>query len=461
MTLVANINKYKRLSNKHLKRAPFGLTRTILNTIISHKKESQFMKNFRIKAYEIFKKKPLPKWGCDLSKIDFNSLVYYVSSLDKPLDSWQQLPSEIKNTYDKIGIPQAERNFLAGVSAQYDSEVVYKNLKKILSKKGVIFCDMDSAVRLYPRLVKKYFAQLVTPYDNKFAALNSAVWSGGSFLYIPKNISVDLPLQAYFRINAKSLGQFERTLIIADDYSKAHYIEGCTAPIYSQDSLHAAVVEIFVGKNASMRYTTVQNWSKNIYNLVTKRAKVEQGGNMEWVDCNIGSKATMKYPSIYLMGKDSHGKTLSISYAKNNQHQDVGSKIIHFAPQTTSHIVSKSISLSGGRTSYRGMIVIHKKAKNAKSHVICDALLMDEQSKSETHPKMIVHNKSAQMEHEASIEKISEEKLFYLTSRGISKQSALSMLITSFIEPVMQEIPLEYTIELYRLIQLEMESSIG
>ncbi len=438
-----------------------GLNAKIVEEISQVKKEEPWMRDFRLSSYETFLKKPMPPWGADLSGIDFDALTYYLKATGKQSRTWEDLPKEIKETYDRIGVPEAEKKFLAGVSAQYESEVVYESINKKLSALGVIFCDMDTAVRKYPKLVKEYFGKLIPPHDNKFAALNSAVWSGGSFVYVPKGVKVDLPLQAYFRINSEAFGQFERTLIIAEEGSYVHYTEGCTAPIYSTKSLHSAVVEIFVKKNARVRYTTVQNWSKNIYNLVTKRARAEENAVMEWIDCNIGSKVTMKYPAVYLAGRGAHGEVLSIAFAGAGQHQDAGAKMVHLAPDTTSRVISKSISKDGGRTSYRGLVHIASGATNAQASVVCDALLLDEISRSDTYPTMNVKDESATLTHEATVEKIGEEKLFYLMSRGIKKEDAEGMLVNGFIAPVAKEIPLEYSIELNRLMNMEMKGSIG
>lgn len=438
-----------------------GLNTAVVEEISKVKGEEKWMRDFRLKSYDIFKEKPMPTWGADLSKIDFDNITYYLKATEGQSDAWDKLPKEIKDTYDKIGVPEAEKKFLAGVSAQYESEVVYESFDKALKKLGVIFCDMDTAVKKYPELVKEYFGKLIPPHDNKFAALNSAVWSGGSFVYVPKGVKVDLPLQAYFRINAEAFGQFERTLIIADEGSSVHYVEGCTAPIYRTSSLHSAVVEIFVKKNARVRYTTVQNWSKNIYNLVTKRARAEENALMEWIDCNIGSGVTMKYPAVYLTGPGARGEVLSIAYAGKGQHQDAGAKMVHMAPNTSSRVVSKSISKDGGRTSYRGLVHIASGATGAKASVVCDALLLDPESRSDTYPTMRIKEPDATIEHEATVEKIGEEKLFYLTSRGIKKEDAEGMLVNGFIDPVVKEIPLEYSIELNRLINLEMKGSIG
>lgn len=438
-----------------------GLDEEIVKEISFLKKEPLWMTDFRLKAYQAFVKEPMPKWGADLSNVNFDDIYYYIKPTENQKKSWEDLPKEIKETYDKIGVPEAEKNFLAGVSAQYESEVVYKSIQKELARQGVIFLDMDSGLREYPEIVKKYFGTVVSLYDNKFASLNSAVWSGGSFVYVPKGVKVTLPLQAYFRINAQNFGQFERTLIIAEEGSYVHYTEGCTAPVYTTSSLHAAVVEIIVKKGARVRYTTVQNWSKNVYNLVTKRARVEEKGVMEWVDCNLGSKVTMKYPACILAGEGARGEVLSIAYASEDQLQDAGAKMIHLAPNTSSRIISKSIAGRGGRTSYRGLVYIAPKASNSSSYVSCDALILDEKSRSDTYPTMKIENKKTYVQHEATVERLGEEKLFYLQSRGIKKSDAEGLLVNGFIEPVTKEIPLEYTVELNRLINLEMSGSVG
>ena len=438
-----------------------GLSEKRVLEISSLKGEPDWMKDFRLRSLQIFQKKKMPRWGGDLAKINFNEIVYFSRATEGSSLTWQDLPPEIRKTYEKIGIPQAEKDFLSGVSAQYDSEVVYESIQKELTKQGVIFCDTDTAVKKYPDIVRQYFGTLIPASDNKFAALNSAAWSGGSFVYVPKGVKVVLPLQAYFRINSQNFGQFERTLIIAEPNSEIHYIEGCTAPIYSAKSLHAAVVEIFVKKGARVRYTTVQNWSKNVYNLVTKRARVDQDGIMEWIDCNLGSAITMKYPSCYLMGKRARGEVLSIALAGQNQHQDAGAKMLHFAPKTSSRIISKSISKQGGRTSYRGLVQVFPGAKNASSFVSCDALILDEKSRSDTYPVLRIKEKDVQIQHEATVERLGEEKLFYLNSRGINKEDAASLLVNGFIEPVAKEIPLEYAVELNRLINLEMKGTVG
>lgn len=438
-----------------------GLNETVVSDISGHKNEPEWMKKFRLRSHAIYLKKQMPPWGADLSGIQFDNIFYYIKPIQDRAKSWEDLPAEIKDTYDRIGIPEAEKKFLAGVSAQYESEVIYKSIQKTLTKQGVVFLDMDSGLREYPELVKEYFGTVIPPMDNKFAALNSAVWSGGSFVYVPKGVHVQLPLQAYFRINAANMGQFERTLIIADEGSFVHYVEGCTAPIYTTDSLHSAVVEIIVKKGARVRYTTIQNWSTNVYNLVTKRARVEEEGTMEWVDGNLGSKITMKYPSVYLMGRKARGEVLSIAYAGNGQHQDAGGKAIHVASETTSQIISKSISKGGGRTSYRGLVRVDPGAINCKSKVVCDALLLDEASRSDTYPDMQIHEQKVQIEHEATVSKIGDEQLFYLQSRGVSQTQAQSMIVNGFIEPIVKELPLEYAVEMNRLIQLQMEGSVG
>lgn len=450
------------MPEKSIFKAKNGLSKNGVLEISGLKDEPDWMRDFRLKSYKIFKQKKMPRWGGELSKIKFEEIIYFARAINEQAQSWEDLPKEIKETYEKIGIPEAERKMLlGGVSSQYDSEVVYESIQKELSKQGVIFCDTDTAIKKYPDIVRQYFGTLIPASDNKFAALNSAVWSGGSFVYVPKGVKVTLPLQAYFRINAKNFGQFERTLIIAEENSQVSYFEGCSAPIYSRDSLHAAVVEIFVKPGARVRYTTVQNWSNNVYNLVTKRAKVEEQGVMEWIDVNLGSRLTMKYPSCYLVGKGARGEVLSIAFAGKGQHQDAGAKMLHFAPKTSSRIISKSISKDGGRTSYRGLVQIFPGAKDASSFVSCNALILDEQSRSDTYPVMKIKEKDASLEHEATVEKIGEEKLFYLTSRGIKKEDAESLLVNGFIEPVAKEIPLEYAVELSRLMNMEMTGTVG
>lgn len=458
------IGKYKygfRKQENYVFKSKKGLNSGVVDEISWHKNEPIWMREFRKKSLAIFERKQMPVWGADISTINFDDIYYYIKPINAKARSWSDLPAEIKDTYDKIGIPEAEKRFLAGVSAQFESEVVYKSIKEMLSKKGVVFLDTDTAVREYPELVKKYFGTLIPPADNKFAALNSAVWSGGSFVYVPAGVKIELPLQAYFRINAANMGQFERTLIIAEEGSFVHYIEGCSAPVYSTDSLHSAVVEIIVKRRARVRYTTIQNWSTNVYNLVTKRARVEEEGVMEWVDGNLGSKITMKYPSVYLMGRKARGDVLSIAYAGPGQHQDAGGKAIHLASETSSQIISKSISRGGGRTSYRGLVQVISGAKGVKSKVVCDALILDRTSRSDTYPTMKIDNQDVQIEHEATVSKIGDEQLFYLQSRGLSKGFAQSMIVNGFIEPIVKELPLEYAVEMNRLIELQMEGSVG
>lgn len=448
-------------TEKHTFKTPKGLNANIVKQISEHKKEPKWMTDFRLKAFHTFSQKPMPEWGGDLSELNLDEIYYYLKPTNKKAKTWEEVPVSVKNTYEKLGIPKAERKHLAGVEAQYDSEVIYGSIKTKLTNQGVIFLSMDEALAKYPQLVKKHIGTVVPPSDNKFAALNSATWSGGSFIYVPPGVKVDLPLQAYFRINAKNMGQFERTLIIADEKSQVHYIEGCSAPIYSEDSLHAAVVEIIVKPHARVRYSTIQNWSKNVYNLVTKRARVEHHGIMEWVDFNGGSKLTMKYPAIYLVGEHAHGEVLSIALAGQDQHLDAGAKAVHAAPHTTSRIISKSISHLGGRTSYRGLLQATIRAKNAKSNVVCDALILDPESASDTYPTIDINCDQIEMAHEATVSKIGEEQLFYLQSRGIPKSEAEAMIVNGFIEPIVKELPLEYAVELNRLIQLEMEGSVG
>jgi Fe-S cluster assembly protein SufB len=438
-----------------------GLSEQIISQISAAKNEPDWMLEFRLKAYRIFTTKPMPMWGADLSGINFDEIYYYLKPTQNESRSWADVPVEIKDTFERLGVPQAEREYLAGVKAQYDSEVAYSSLTEELEEQGVIFLSTDEALRRYPELFKQYFGTVVPVGDNKFAALNGAVWSGGSFVYIPKGVQVKRPLQAYFRINAKNMGQFERTLIIADEGSFANYVEGCTAPVYSAYSLHAAVVEVIVKPGARFRYTTIQNWSNDVYNLVTKRARVEKNGVMEWVDGNLGSKVTMKYPSCLLMGENAHGEVLSIASAGAGQHLDAGAKMFHLAPNTTSQIISKSVSSNGGRTSYRGLVSVSPVARNAKSRVECDALILDKDSASDTFPTMDINESSAQVEHEATVSKIGEEKLFYLMSRGLSRSEAMSLIVSGFIEPIVKELPMEYAVELNRLIELEMEGSVG
>jgi len=438
-----------------------GLTHETVLEISSLKAEPLWMREFRLKAYDLFSAKPTPLWGGHLTAIDYDKIYYYLKPLDKTRRRWDDVPKEIKSTFDRLGIPEAERKALSGVKAQFDSEVIYGSLKKTLSDQGVIFVSMDEALRLYPDLVRQYFGKVIPAGDNKFASLNSAVWSGGSFVYVPENVEVKMPLQAYFRINAPNAGQFERTLIIADRGSKVHYVEGCTAPAYSSESLHSAVVEIIVKPGARVQYTTVQNWYKTVYNLVTKRARVEEEGEMVWTDFNMGSKLTMKYPSFILAGKGARGETLSMALAGSGQHQDAGSKAIHLAPYTTSTIISKSIAKGGGRTSYRGLVHIGPNAKGSKSRIVCDALLLDEHSRSDTYPTNRIFNHDVVLEHEASVSKIGEEQLFYLMSRGLSEEEAGKVIVSGFVAPLIKKLPLEYAVEMNRLIDMEMEGSIG
>jgi Fe-S cluster assembly protein SufB len=446
---------------KFVFKAKRGLSKEIVEEISWMKQEPEWMTKLRVRSYEIFLRKKMPTWGADLSVIDFDNIFYFLKSTEKQGTTWDEVPEDIKRTFDKLGIPEAERKFLAGVSAQYESEVVYHSLHQKLTDQGVVFTDTDTALREHPDLFKEYFGTIIPPGDNKFAALNTAVWSGGSFIYVPPGIRVDIPLQAYFRINAENMGQFERTLIICDEGSFVHYIEGCTAPIYTTDSLHSAVVEIIVKKNARCRYTTIQNWSTNVYNLVTKRATVYADATMEWVDGNLGSQITMKYPSVYLMEPGAKGDVLSVAFAGKGQHQDAGGKMIHVAPNTTSTITSKSISKNGGRTSYRGHIKVYPGANNCKSFVKCDALLLDDESRSDTYPYNDVDAENVTLGHEATVSKVSDEQLFYLMSRGITQNEAETMIVNGFIEPFTKELPLEYAVELNRLIQLEMEGSVG
>ena len=438
-----------------------GLNEDVIREISKLKNEPLWMLDFRLKSYEIFKSKKMPDWGADLSGIDFQEIHYYVRPGEDQKRSWNDVPDEVKETFDRLGVPQAERDFLAGVKAQYDSEVVYGSLMKELEDLGVIFLGTDEALQRYPELFKEYFGKIIPPADNKFAALNSAVWSGGSFIYIPKGVEIKRPLQAYFRINAAKMGQFERTLIIVDEGAFGHYVEGCSAPVYSDSSLHSAVVEIVVKKGARFRYTTIQNWYQNVYNLVTKRAFAYKDATMEWVDGNIGSKVTMKYPSVYLMEEGARGEVLSLAFAGDNQHQDTGAKMVHLAPNTSSHVMSKSISKGSGRASYRGLVKVAKNAKGSKSNIVCDALLLDPESRTDTYPNMKIDNKNVQIGHEASVSKVGAEQLFYLMSRGLSEDAASALIVNGFIEPIIKELPMEYAIELNRLIELEMEGSVG
>jgi Fe-S cluster assembly protein SufB len=438
-----------------------GLDAEIVSQISAMKAEPAWMREFRLRALEIFFKKPLPQWGGNLSALDFQSIHYYVKAAAGQQRSWDDVPEDIRRTYDRLGIPEAERKFLAGVKAQYESEVVYGSLQEDLAKRGVIFTDTDSALRDHPELFRQYFGTVIPPTDNKFAALNSAVWSGGSFIYVPKGVQIEFPLQAYFRINSENMGQFERTLIVVDEGAAVHYVEGCTAPTYSSGSLHSAVVEIIVKRGARCRYTTIQNWSNNVYNLVTKRAMAYADALMEWVDGNLGSRLTMKYPAVYLMEPGARGETLSIAFAGQGQHQDAGAKMVHCAPNTYSRIISKSISKSGGRASYRGLVKVAKGAHGCKSNVCCDALILDSASRSDTYPYIEIDDDNVIMEHEASVSRISQEQLFYLMSRGLTEAEASSMIVTGFIEPLVKELPMEYAVEMNRLIELQMEGSVG
>jgi len=446
----------------YLFKAPKGLNREIVEKISEFKNEPQWMREFRLKALEHFMARPMPTWGSPLlEEVDFDDIHYFVRASEKAGRSWDEVPEDVKRTFDRLGIPEAERKFLAGVGAQYESEVVYHQVREDLEKQGVIFLDMDSGLREHEDLVREYWATVIPPNDNKLAALNSAVWSGGSFVYVPPGVSVEMPLQAYFRITPENMGQFERTLIIADEGSYVHYVEGCTAPTYSSDSLHAAVVELIAKPGARIRYTTVQNWSQNVFNLVTKRAIAERDATVEWVDCNLGSKLTMKYPSVYLMGERAHGEILSIAFAGNGQHQDAGGKIIHAAPNTTSNIFAKSISKDGGRSSYRGLLEVAKGAHGSRSKVVCDALLLDEESRSDTYPTIRIGEDDVDVGHEATVSKVGEEQLFYLQAHGIDEEEASKLIVNGFIEPIVKELPMEYAVEMNRLIELQMEGSIG
>lgn len=445
----------------HVFKSKKGLNREIVEQISAMKGEPQWMLEFRLKALDHFLKRPMPTWGGDLTTLDLDDIYYYVKPTEEEAKSWDDVPDTIKNTFDRLGIPEAERKFLAGVGAQYESEMVYHKVQKHLAEQGVIFLSIEDGLRQHPDLFREYFGTVIPIEDNKFAALNGAVWSGGSFIYIPKNVHVDLPLQAYFRLNVANIGQFERTLIIADEGAQLHYVEGCTAPVYTTDSFHSGVIEIVVKAGARVRYTTIQNWSTNVYNLVTQRALVYDGGTMEWVDANLGSKLTMKYPSCYLLGPGAHGEILSMAFAGPGQHQDAGGKVIHFAPNTTSKITSKSISKGTGRSSYRGLLKVYKGASNVKSNVVCDALLLDDKARSDTYPYIEIDEEDVTIGHEASVSKVGEEQLFYLMSRGLSEEDATTMVVSGFIEPLVKELPMEYAIEMNRLIQLQMEGSIG
>ena len=439
-----------------------GLSEAVVRDISAKKNESEWMLETRLKALDIFDRKPMPTWGADLSDIDFDNIKYFVRSTERQATSWEDLPQDIKDTYDKLGIPEAEKQRLvAGVAAQYESEVVYHQIREDLEEQGVIFLDTDTALKEHPEIFHEYFGSVIPAGDNKFSALNTAVWSGGSFIYVPKGVHVDIPLQAYFRINTENMGQFERTLIIVDEDAYVHYVEGCTAPIYKSDSLHSAVVEIIVKKGGRCRYTTIQNWSNNVYNLVTKRAKAEEGAIMEWVDGNIGSKVTMKYPAVWMTGPHARGEVLSVAMAGEGQFQDTGAKMVHMAPNTTSNVVSKSVARGGGRAAYRGLIQINKGAKHSASNVECDALLVDNVSRSDTYPYVDVREDDVTLGHEATVSKVSEDQLFYLMSRGIEEEEAMAMVVRGFVEPIAKELPMEYALELNRLIELQMEGSVG
>ena len=439
-----------------------GLNEDVVRDISARKNEPEWMLKLRLKSLRLFDKKPMPNWGSDLTGIDFQNIKYFVKSTEKQATTWDELPEDIKNTYDRLGIPEAEKQrLIAGVAAQYESEVVYHQIREDLEEKGVIFVDTDTGLREHEDLFREYFASVIPAGDNKFASLNTAVWSGGSFIYVPPGVHVDIPLQAYFRINTENMGQFERTLIIADEGSYVHYVEGCTAPIYKSDSLHSAVVEIVVKKNARVRYTTIQNWSNNVYNLVTKRATAAEGATMEWIDGNIGSKVTMKYPAVFLLGEHAKGETLSIAFAGEGQHQDAGSKMVHAAPNTSSTIVSKSVARGGGRTSYRGLVQILEGAHGSKSSVVCDALLVDNISRSDTYPYVDIREDDVTMGHEATVSKVSEDQMFYLMSRGLTEEEAMAMIVRGFVEPIARELPMEYALELNRLIELQMEGAVG
>ncbi|MFZ2480890.1 MAG: Fe-S cluster assembly protein SufB, partial [Propioniciclava sp.] len=439
-----------------------GLNEDVVTNISGLKSEPDWMRDLRLKGLKLFEKKPMPTWGADLSGIDFDNIKYFVRSTEKQAQTWEDLPDDIKNTYDRLGIPEAEKaRLVAGVAAQYESEVVYHQINEELEKQGVIFMDTDTALREHPEFFEEYFGTVIPAGDNKFAALNTAVWSGGSFVYVPPGVHVEIPLQAYFRINTENMGQFERTLIIADEGSYVHYIEGCTAPIYKSDSLHSAVVEIIVKKNARVRYTTIQNWSNNVYNLVTKRATCAEGATMEWIDGNIGSKVTMKYPAVWLLGEHAKGETLSIAFAGEGQHQDTGSKMVHAAPHTSSSIISKSVARAGGRAAYRGLVEVQPQAHHSASSVKCDALLVDTVSRSDTYPYVDVQVDDVSMAHEATVSKVSEDQLFYLMQRGMGEDEAMAMIVRGFVEPIARELPMEYALELNRLIELQMEGAVG
>ncbi len=458
---IGEINKYNFRTETHgVFKARKGVDREIVEQISDIKNEPAWMRDFRLESLDIFNSRPMPAWGGDLA-IDFQDIFYYLKPTDHQGKTWDDVPQEIKDTFDKLGIPQAEKKYLAGVKAQFESEVVYGSLKQDLADQGVIFTDTDTAVREHPELLREYFGKIIPPSDNKFAALNSAVWSGGSFIYVPPGVKIEFPLQAYFRINAESMGQFERTLIIVDEGASVHYVEGCTAPMYTTESLHSAVVEVIVKRNARCRYTTIQNWANNIYNLVTKRAYAYGDATMEWVDGNLGSKLTMKYPAVHMMEPGARGEILSIAFSSAGQHQDAGAKLVHAAPHTTGQIISKSISKNGGRSSYRGLVRVEPGAHHSKNKVVCDALILDPESRSDTYPYIEVCEQDVQIGHEASVSRIGEEQLFYLLSRGLSETEASTMIVNGFIEPLVKELPMEYAVEMNRLIQLQMEGSVG
>lgn len=445
----------------HVFKSGRGLSAEVVRQISQHKNEPDWMLDFRLKALEHFEQRPMPTWGGELDDLNLDEIYFYTKPAEAEGKNWDDVPDTIKETFNKLGIPEAEQKFLAGVGAQYESEMVYHSLQEHLAAQGVLFKSIEHGLRDHPELFREHFGTIIPIEDNKFAALNSAVWSGGSFVYIPPGVTVDMPLQAYFRVNQPDQGQFERTLIIVDEGAHAHYVEGCTAPMYSSDSFHSGVIEIIVKKGARFRYTTIQNWSTNMYNLVTQRAMVHEDAKMEWVDANLGSKLTMKYPSCYLVGERAHGEILSMAFAARGQHQDTGGKVIHVAPNTTSKITSKSISKAGGRASYRGLLKVHAGAENSKSNVVCDALLLDDQSRSDTYPYIEIDAEDVTIGHEASVSKVGEEQLFYLMSRGLTEEEAASMVVSGFIEPLVKELPMEYAIEMNRLIQLQMEGSIG
>ena len=462
--LIQSIGDYKygfKDPEVHVFKSRKGLDEDIVRDISRMKEEPEWMLKFRLKALEHFQARPTPTWGPDLSTLDLDDIFYYVKPTEEEAKSWDDIPDSIKNTFDRLGIPEAEQKFLAGVGAQYESEMIYHSIHETLAEQGVLFKSIEDGLKEHPELFREYFGKIIPFTDNKYAALNSAVWSGGSFVYIPPGLKVDLPLQAYFRLNVANIGQFERTIIIADEGSQVHYVEGCTAPTYTTDSFHSGVIEIIVKKDARVRYTTIQNWSNNVYNLVTQRARVEENGTMEWVDANLGSKVTMKYPSCLLVGKGAHGEILSIAFSGKGQQHDTGGKVIHLAPDTSSKIISKSISKDGGRASYRGLLRINKGSTNVKSNIVCDALLLDDHSRSDTYPYIEVDEQDVNIGHEASVSKVEDEQLFYLMSRGLNEEQATSMVVSGFIEPLVKELPMEYAIEMNRLIQLQMEGSIG